>query len=64
MCIRDSICHKANPLHVFCRIKNLLLFIGLDCTSKRTARAITKWYEYNVFRAIIVNLLHIDMKGR
>lgn len=65
MCIKGFVEHRLNPLHIYCRVKNILLGIGIGtCNSTRIAKGVCKWYEHKVFRTVITNLLHINMKGR
>lgn len=44
MALRDRLCHTLNPLHVYCRLRD----IGL---SRRAASRIARMYERYVFSA-------------
>lgn len=65
MCVKIFMAHVLNPLHVYCRLLTLLYFIGVDeKISIKIAKYVCRWYEYSVYRTIIINLFKISTKGR
>jgi hypothetical protein len=65
VCIKGFVEHKANPLHIYCRVKNILLFLGFGCNSSSAiAKCMCRGYEKFIFRPILVALLGIDMSSK
>jgi hypothetical protein len=65
MWVKNIVAHKSNPLHVFCRLKNVFILLGAskECAARISTHACS-WYEVFIFRPWIARYFKINLKGR
>lgn len=50
--IKQTLRHYAHPLHVACRLRDVLNFLGRDCDFRNLVGRLT-WYEIKIYNRLL-----------